>query len=208
MTTRGQFNDEMTREEFDEEMRKDVLNQQSGATFDPLSLVDIRIDHTPAFFDTMLARTYVGYGASSLGFATTEQPGQHFGQSGTPNSIMTNAVPLPGAMMNHFVIANWYNAEDPDDMLGAANTLVKILKYYPGVEIGGSVSMSDDGQPLPNVRILIERDAFSGEDDTDKDDDTYWVPIGYTDADENGEWSYIVPAGKIRVCVCGCIRRY
>ena len=198
MTTRGQFNDEMTREEFDEEMRKDVLNQQSGATFDPLSLVDIRIDHTPAFFDTMLARTYVGYGASSLGFATTEQPGQHFGQSGTPNSIMTNAVPLPGAMMNHFVIANWYNAEDPDDMLGAANTLVKILKYYPGVEIGGTVSMSDDGQPLPNVRILLERDAFSGEDETDEDDDTYWVPIGYTDADENGEWSYIVPAGKIR----------
>ena len=36
MTARGQFNDEMTREEFDEEMRKDVLNQQSGATFDPL----------------------------------------------------------------------------------------------------------------------------------------------------------------------------
>ena len=199
MTTRGQFNDEMTREEFDEEMRKDVLNQQSGATFDPLSLVDIRIDHTPAFFDTMLARAYVGYGASSLGFATTEQPGQHFGQSGTPNSIMTNAVPLPGAMMNHFVIANWYNAEDPEDMLGAANTLVKILKYYPGVEVGGTVSMSDDGTPLPNVRILIERDAFSGEDETDLDEDTYWVPIGYTDADENGEWSYTVPAGKIRV---------
>ena len=199
MTSRGQFNDEMTREEFDEEMRKDVLNQQSGATFDPLSLVDIRIDHTPAFFDTMLARAYVGYGASTLGFATTEQPGQHFGQSGTPNSIMTNAVPLPGAMMNHFVIANWYNAEDPNDMLGAANTLVKILKYYPGVEVGGTVSMSDDGQPLPNVRILIERDAFSGEDETDQDDDTYWIPIGYTDADENGEWSYTVPAGKIRV---------
>ena len=199
MTKRGQFNDEMTREEFDEEMRKDVLNQQSGATFDPLSLVDIRIDHTPAFFETMLARAYVGYGASSLGFATTEQPGQHFGQSGTPNSIMTNAVPLPGAMMNHFVIANWYNADDPNDPLGAANTLVKILKYYPGVEVSGKVAMSDDGQPLPNVRILIERDAFSGEDEVDHDEDTYWIPIGYTDADENGEWSYTVPAGKIRV---------
>ena len=199
MTSRGQFNDEMTREEFDEEMRKDVLNQQSGATFDPLSLVDIRIDHTPAFFDTMLARAYVGYGASTLGFATTEQPGQHFGQSGTPNSIMTNAVPLPGAMMNHFVIANWYNAEDENDMLGSANTLVKILKYYPGVEVSGKVTMSDDGQPLSNVRMLIERDAFSGEDETDLDQDTYWIPIGYTDADENGEWSYTVPAGKIRV---------
>ena len=199
MTSRGQFNQEMTREQFDEEMRKDVLNQQSGATFDPLSLVDIRIDHTPAFFETMLARTYVGYGASTLGFATTEQPGQHFGQSGTPNSIMTNALPLPGAMMNHFVIANWYNGEDENDMLGAANTAVKIMKYYPGVEVGGTVSMSDNGQPLPNVRLLIERDAFSGEDKTDLDKDTYWIPIGFTDADENGEWSYTVPAGKIRV---------
>ena len=48
-------------------------------------------------------------------------------------------------MMNHFVIANWYNAEDPEDMLGAANTLVKILKYYPFCfEVGGTVSMSDD----------------------------------------------------------------
>ena len=52
MTKRGQFNDEMTREEFDEEMKKDVLNQQSGATFDPLSLVDIRIrSHTSIFRD-------------------------------------------------------------------------------------------------------------------------------------------------------------
>ena len=50
-----------------------------------------------------------------------------------------------------------------------------------------------------NVRILIERDAFSGEDETDLDEDTYWIPIGYTDADENGEWLHTVPAGKIRV---------
>lgn len=199
MTTRGQFSDEMTREEFDAEMRKDVLNQQSGATFDPLSLVDIRIDHTPVFFDTMLARTYVGYGASSLGFETTEQPGQHFGQSGTPNTMMTNAVPLPGAMMNHFTISNWYNPDNEFDTLGQANTLVKIMKYYPGVEVGGTVTMSDDGAPLPNVRMLLERDAFSGEGVTDEDSDTYWIPIGYTDSDENGEWSYTVPAGKIRV---------
>ena len=212
MTSRGQFNSEMTREEFDIEMRKDVLNQQSGADFDPLSLVDVRVDHTPEFFETMLARAYVGYGASTLGFATTEQPGQHMRQSGTPNSMMTNAIPLPGAMMNHFVIANWYipacetdengSKIDEDcvnpDLENDVNSLVKILKYYPGAEIEGRVSMSDNGQALPNVRILIERDAFSGEDETDEDPRTWWVPIGYTDADENGEWSYVAPAGRIR----------
>ena len=202
MTTRGQFNQEMTREEFNDEMRKDVLNQQSGQTFDPLTLANIRVDHTPAFFETMLARTYVGYGASTLGFASTEQPSQHFANniygSGTPNSMLTNAVPLPGAMLNHFVIANWYDT-DNDYRIGNANTGVKIMKYYAGAEVSGTVSMSDDGQPLSDVRLLIERDAFSGEDETDLDDDTYWIPIGFTDADENGEWSYTVPAGKIRV---------
>ena len=197
-TTRGDFRDEMTRDEFNEEARKDVINQQAGSDVEPLNLDDVRIDHTSAFFDTMLARAYVGYGADDLGFSSFEQPGQHFQQSGTPNSMMTNAVPLPGAMMNHFVIANWYDAEDQSKSIPQANTYVKILKYYPGLEIEGRVAMSD-GQALPNVRILIERDAFSGEDDTDLDLDTYWIPIGYTDADENGEWSYTVPAGRIRV---------
>ena len=202
MTSRGQFNDEMTNEEFQEESRKDMLNQQAGAAFDPLNLVDIRYDHNAAFFDTMLARAYVGYGASTLGFDTNEQPGQHFQRNyaaGTSNSMMTNAVPMPGAMMNHFVISNWYDADDEYNSFNEANTFVKILKYYAGSEVGGTVTMSDNGQPLPNVRLLIERDAFSGEGEVDEDRDTYWIPIGFTDSDENGEWTYTVPAGKIRV---------
>ena len=97
--------------------------------------------------------------------------------------------------MNHFVIANWYeeNSNDTFD----PNSKVKILKYYSGAEISGSVSMSDNGEPLPGVRLLVERDAFSGP--TDTDESTYWIPIGFTDADENGEWSFLAPAGKIRV---------
>ena len=202
MTSRGQFNDEMTNEEFQEESRKDMLNQQAGAAFDPLNLVDIRYDHNAAFFDTMLARAYVGYGASTLGFDTTEQPGQHFQRNyaaGTTGTMMANAVPMPGAMMNHFVISNWYDTDEELNSFYEANTFVKILKYYAGSEVSGTVTMSDNGQPLPNVRLLIERDAFSGEGEVDEDRDTYWIPIGYTDSDENGDWSYTVPAGKIRV---------
>ena len=66
--------------------------------------------------------------------------------------------------------------------------------------------MSDNGQPLPNVRLLIERDAFSGEDETDLDQDTYWIPIGFTDADENGDWSYTVPAKDQSFCICRYFR--
>ena len=202
-TSRGDRNFEMTREEVDEAMVNDFLDQQAGLEIDPLLVQDVRVDHNPAFFETMLAKTYVGYGASSLGVDTAfsnPQPAQHFGarQIGTPGSILQNALPMPGAMMNHFVISNWYN-EDANYTLGSSNTFVKIMKYYSGAEISGQVSMSDNGNPLPGVRLLIERDAFSGEGAEDLDEDTYWIPIGYTDADENGEWSFTAPAGKIRV---------
>ena len=59
--------------------------------------------------------------------------------------------------------------------------------------------------PVPNARILIERDAFSGEEIevdghvVDRDSRTYWIPIGSTQADEDGFFSFKVPAGKIRV---------
>ena len=200
-TLRGDFADEMTREEVDEAMQKDFLNQQAGAEIDPLQIQDVRVDHNPAFFNTMVARAYVGYGASTLGVGTTvsnPQPAQHFGQSGSPGTFMANSLPLPGAMMNHFVIANWYS-EDPNVSIQSTNTLVKILKYYPGGELSGQVSMSDDGQGLPGVRLLIERDAFSGEGTEDLDEDTYWIPIGFVDADDDGRYSTTVPAGRIRV---------
>ena len=38
-----------------------------------------------------------------------------------------------------------------------------------------------------------------GETGEDLDEDTYWVPIGFVDADENGRYSFLAPAGKIRV---------
>ena len=98
-TVRGDFQDEMTREEVDEAMQQDILNQQAGVDIDPLFIEDVRVDHNPAFFETRTARTYVGYGASTLGLSTgasNPQPAQHFGQSGTPGSILQQALPLPG----------------------------------------------------------------------------------------------------------------
>ena len=43
---------------------------------------------------------------------------------------------MPGAMMNHFVIANWYDPESPAIL---ANANVKVMKYYSGAEISGTV---------------------------------------------------------------------
>ncbi len=188
----------MDREAVDDAMLKDLLDQQSGAEIEPLAVQDIRIDHLPEFFDTMLARSYVGYGASTLGAdsgSTNPQPRQQLDESARGTSFLQQAYPLPGAMMNHFVIANWY---DPDTPAILANDNVKVMKYYSGAEISGTVMSADDSMGIPNARVLIERDAFSGEDAEDLDEDTYWIPIGVTDADENGDWSFDAPAGRIR----------
>ena len=168
----------------------------------------------------MVARTYVGYGSSSLGLpGDATQPAPHFYMYGTPGSYLEPGIPMPGAMMNHMVLANWYelpcelnqDGEKIDDdcndpTIGSANTQVKILKYYSGATLSGTVELDGIG-PVPNARLLIERDAFSGEevaDDitgmvTDRDPRTYWIPIGTTDADENGMFEFTVPAGKIKV---------
>ena len=185
-----------------------------------IQMVDIDYNHQDAFFDTMVARTYVGYGSSSLGLpGDASQPAPHFYMYGTPGSYLEPGIPMPGAMMNHMVLANWYelpcelnqDGEKIDDdcndpTIGSANTQVKILKYYSGATLSGTVELDGIG-PVPNARLLIERDAFSGEevaDDitgmvTDRDPRTYWIPIGTTDADENGMFEFTVPAGKIKV---------
>ena len=222
----------MSSEEYQERYLEDIRSQASGASTaeEMIAINDIEYQHTADFFETMVARTYVGYGTSSLGL---ESPGGMAGDAdtpsswiapsalpGSPGSYLEGAMSLPGAMMNHFVISNWYDPTDGakcetndtgaklDQYCGTvydSNRFVKILKYYSGATLEGTVTLDGVG-PVPNARILIERDAFSGEEDADeqgnvidKDSRTFWVPIGSTQADENGEFSFIVPSGKIRV---------
>lgn len=208
-------------EEYENEYLNDVIRQQSGALTDVnemIRMVDIDYQHQPEFFDTMVARIYVGYGSSSLGLpGEAEQPAPHFYTSGAPGSYLENAYPLPGAMMNHLVLSNWYTPDCETDEngtqldsecenlgIGSANTQVKVMKYYSGATIEGTVELEGIG-PVPNARLLIERDAFSGDEVeidgqvTDRDQRTYWIPIGTADADSNGDFSFLAPSGKIRV---------
>ena len=305
----------MTPQEYQDQYMQDLRSQASGATTaeDMIAMTDIDYQHTSAFFDTMVARTYVGYGTSTLGLPS---PGGQLGDAdspsswiapnfvpGSPGSYLEGALALPGAMMNHFVLSNWY---DPDDGSGCerieisgtastsqgsstltnvtlssdasllsgwgqiqsggpwnlssssqdssgpipgimdvinhdseeqtitlnspasstveeivltisgqmdkycgteydSNRLVKILKYYSGATLEGTVSLDGIG-PVPNARILIERDAFSGEENADefgnvvdRDSRTFWIPIGSTQSDQEGRFSFIVPSGKIRI---------
>ena len=191
---------DMTQEEYEEQLEADYLASESQSTEEIIQAVDIRIDQEPEFFDTMVSRAYVGYGSSHLGLpGDPSQPGQHFDLRGTVNSSLQYAFPLPGAMMPNFVIANWYNPDATNETPWYdANTGVKILKYYSGATLTGEVTLGNF-TTVPKARLLIERDAYSGEDMFDEDPREYWIPIGTTDADENGHFSFRVPAGHIRV---------
>ena len=213
---------DMSAAQYEEAYLADIVRQSSGASdsTEIIRMVDIDYQQQPAFFDTMVARFYVGYSTSALGLpGDAAQPAPHFYTTGTPGSYLENAYPLPGAMMNHFVLSNWYDNERcelldngskadedcSDPTVGSANTQVKVMKYYSGATLEGTVELEGFG-PVPNARVMFERDAFSGEevadengDVVDGDDRTYWIPIGYADADENGHFSFTAPAGKIRV---------
>jgi len=202
VTQRGSSNFfvDMTQAEYEEQYKNDLILSQSQNTGDIIQAVDLRVDQEPEFFETMVARAYVGYGSSQLGLpGKVAQPGQHFDLRGTTNSSLQYAYPLPGAMMPNFVIANWYDDEATETTPWYdANTGVKILKYYSGATLSGEVKLGDFGV-VPKARLLIERDAYSGEDIFDEDPREYWVPIGSVDADENGRFEFRVPAGHIRV---------
>ena len=303
-----------TLQEFLDQQMSDLRAQASGASTgeDMIQLTDRNYQHQAGFFDTMIARTYVGYGTSTLGLPSISgQVGDADTPStwilpnsltGTPGSYLQGSMALPGAMMNHFVLSNWYDPTNGShcqeiQITGSASTVtdstkltdvtlstdatlstgwsaiqsggpwevtqfeegviptgssiptyssaisfdsksidisnaatntsngtdfvltgkadkycgsiydsnrnVKILKYYSGATLEGTVSLDGIG-PVPNARILIERDAFSGEEANeshvvDRDSRTYWIPIGSTQANEDGFFSFKVPAGKIRV---------
>ncbi|MDP6889676.1 MAG: STT3 domain-containing protein [Candidatus Thalassarchaeaceae archaeon] len=202
----------MTPQAFETRYMADLIAGQSGGTGEIIELEDVLVEQQPDFFETMIARTYVGYGTPQLGLANSQiqslqplnvdrpgQPKQHFTGYGTPDTPLTFAYPLPGAMMNHFVLANWYEPnEDNPENIAYANTGVKVLKYYSGATLEGDIVLGEIGA-VPNAKLLIERDAFSGEDPSDTDARTYWIPIGTAQADDEGHFSIRVPSGKIRV---------
>jgi len=301
----------MSSQGFQDQYLDDLKAQASGASTgeDMIQMTDMDYQHLDGFFDTMVARTYVGYGTSTLGLPSisgqigdADTPSTWIlpnSLTGTPGSYLQGAMALPGAMMNHFVLSNWYDPTNGSyceevQISGTASTVngssqlsnvtlsssslspgwsqiqsggpwemtlvedgvipvgvttgqydstgqtfsissaasstsqetqftlsgkgdkfcgsiydsnrnVKILKYYSGATLEGTVSLEGVG-PVPNARILIERDAFSGEESPDangnvmdNDSRTYWIPIGTTQADDNGHYSFTAPAGKIRV---------
>ncbi len=190
---------ERTAAEYEEQIRTESISQAPPES--STQLKDIRVDQTDAFFETMVARTYLGYGASTLGLSEISQPSPYLRSfsGGTPGSSLSTAPPLPGAMMPHFVIANWYESGG-SNVWYKGNSGVKILRYYTGHQVEGQVVLDGENEdvPMSGVRILVERDAYSGEDG-DNDPSVYWIPIDAVDVDEEGRFQLSLPAGRIRL---------
>ena len=119
-----------TPQEYNDAYLSDLELQQSGALSDSsqvIRYVDIDYQHQENFFETMVARTYVGYGSATLGLeGDAETPSVWVNppttkKTGAPGSYLQNAWALPGAMMNHMVISNWYDNDYDDDGILNAN---------------------------------------------------------------------------------------
>ena len=106
----------------------------------------------------MVARTYVGYGTSTLGLPSISgQEGDADTPStwilpnsltGTPGSYLQGAMALPGAMMNHFVLSNWY---DPTNGTSCEQ-----------IQISGSASTVVGTPKLSSVSLYSEDSLSSG----------------------------------------------
>ena len=70
----------MTAAEYEAAYLQDIVRQNSGGEApEIIRMVDIDYVQQPAFFDTMVARFYVGYSTSSLGLpGDAQQPAPHF----------------------------------------------------------------------------------------------------------------------------------
>ena len=64
------------------------------------------------------------------------------------------------------IVSDSLLSHNPSALCGSiydSNRFVKILKYYSGATLEGTVSLDSSGI-VPNARILVERDAFSGDE--------------------------------------------
>jgi asparagine N-glycosylation enzyme membrane subunit Stt3 len=166
--------------------------------------VSYNINYTPAFFNTMIYRTFFGYSGQEVGQA-----------SGIPwlsNTAQSQSDPLePGWMLQHFEVAyrtaqacpvanasagsscfyavNLPRAEQIQKKLnGTADTSPNtyfsggeaILEYYPGMPVVGAVTLPD-GQPVPDARVTV--------------DDSWGIPHMTVVTGSDGAYSVLLPPG-------------
>ena len=147
---------------FDEAI--DVLQENPDVQVTSQELV-----YKDKFLNSMFFRSFIGWSAVDV-----DRPIE----DGIPS--ITGALaqdqtlpPLPGWNLTHFKLVQY-------------NSGLRILKYYDGATIYGTVS-TPDGDPVVNANITVL--------------DEYRVPHGRATTDKNGQYSVLAPAGNLSLAV-------
>jgi dolichyl-diphosphooligosaccharide--protein glycosyltransferase len=164
--------------------------------------VSSNINYNPAFYQSMIYHTFVGYNGTQVGAGS--------GVPGISGSSLAQYPVEPGWMMQHFVLgyrtayycplknytSGCFSAVSLAQALGyqkagtgtvdtsAAdyyNGGETILEYYPGATITGAVTLPD-GTPVPGVHVTIL--------------DQYGIPHMVSTTNQQGAYSLIAPAGN------------
>ena len=121
------------------------------------------------FLNSMFFRSFLGWSAPDIGRPIED------GIPGVSGTIAQNQAlpPLPGWNLTHFKLVQY-------------NSGLRILKYYDGATVFGTVS-TPDGDPVVNANITVL--------------DEYRVPHGRATTDVNGQYSVLAPAGSLTLAV-------
>ena len=176
-----------------------------------VSPVNYNINYTPAFFNTMIYRTYFGYSSPQVGEngqspwlpATNPphasdplEPGwmlQHFQvvyrtayacaqANATPGSSCFHATNLPTAMLTQSKLNGTADTSTSSYFSGGE----AILEYYPGVRAVGAVELPN-GVPVANARVTVY--------------DNWGVPHMTDLTGTDGAYSLVLPPGHDTVNV-------
>ncbi|MCI0496969.1 MAG: glycosyltransferase family 39 protein, partial [Thermoplasmata archaeon] len=168
---------------------------------------ELVLSYTPAFFNTMFYRAYIGYSAEDVGGnASMGIPGLSGQMAGQP--------PMPGWMLRHFRLeyrtAYWNPYEEDEvrahkdawkivpfdvaiewsedeNVTGTADFQtglvqgVMMLKYYPGAIVNGNVA-TVGGVPVIGARVTVL--------------DEYGIPHDIATTDKDGRYRVIAPSGE------------
>ena len=121
------------------------------------------------FLNSMFFRSFLGWSATDIDRPISD------GIPGVTGQIAQDQTlpPLPGWNLTHFKLVQY-------------NSGLRILKYYDGATIFGTVA-TPDGDPVVNANITIL--------------DEYRVPHGRATTDVNGQYSVLAPAGNLSLAV-------
>ena len=134
-----------------------------------LRVTDQTLVYKEKFLNSMFFRSFIGWSATDIGRPAEDGIPSISGTIGQDQSLP----PLPGWNLTHFKLVQ-------------INSGLRILKYYDGATIYGTVA-TPDGSPVANANITVS--------------DEYKVPHGRATTNEKGEYSVIAPAGNLTLAV-------